>query len=339
MTLTEHRDYYRPFSYPWAFEYYHQQQQMHWLPNEIPLAEDISDWKFKLTKGEKNLVTQILRFFTQGDIDIARGYIERYMQYFKAPEVRMMLCSFANTEAIHTHAYSHLLDTLGLPEAEYQAFHEYKEMENKHEYLFKKHVEQEIEVASQGGTGPFTKIPIYDSLKNIVLDLCKFSAFGEGLQLFSSFVILMNFQRFGKLKGLGQIITWSVRDESLHCEAMIKLFNTLIDENKFIWKSDFKQLIYQTCRDMVDLEDKFIDLAFEMGDIDGLTKDDVKQYVRYLADRRLLQLKLKPNFKVKKNPLSWFDDMLLGNEHGNFFETKVTEYSKGINRGDWADAF
>jgi ribonucleoside-diphosphate reductase beta chain len=320
MSLLSHRSHYKPFEYPWAFDYWKEQQQIHWLPYEIPMAQDISDWKFKLSEEEKNLVTQILRFFTQGDLDISEGYVGEFLPTFGGqPELRMMLSAFSDMETIHVAAYSHLIDTLGLPEAEYEAFRGYSEMVDKHNYLFQKK-------------------PFSGTEHEIARKLAMFSAFGEGLQLFSSFVILMNFQRFGTLKGLGQIVTWSVRDESLHCEGMIKLFNTFIDEHPHLWQDILKADIYQTCRDMVELEDNFIDLAFSMGDIEGLSKDDVKQYVRYLADRRLIQLRLKPNYGVKTNPLKWFDEVLLGNEHGNFFETKVTEYSKGVDRGEWDES-
>lgn len=321
--LTEERTYFKPFKYPWAFDYYLKQHQMHWLPTEVPLADDVADWQRHLTESEKNLITQILRFFTQGDVDIAKGYVEKYLQYFKAPELRMMLSTFASMEAIHAHAYSHLLDTLGLPELEYKAFQEYEEMVNKHEYLF--YIDEEDLWYSPND---------YEIAK----DLAKFSAFGEGLQLFSSFLILMNFQRFGKMKGLGQIVAWSVRDETLHTEAMIQVFNTFIDENPRLWNDDFKREIYQACRDMVDLEDKFIDLAFQAGEIQGLTAEEVKQYIRYIADRRLLQLKLKPNYGVKDNPVVWFEETLNGTEHANFFENRATEYSKGVEH-DWGSAF
>jgi len=165
-------------------------------------------------------------------------------------------------------------------------------------------------------------------------ELAVFSAFGEGLQLFASFIMLLNFQRFGKMKGMCQIVTWSIRDESHHVENMIKLFHSLIDENKHIWNDDFKKTLYDICRDMVMLEDKFIDLAFEQGGVEGLEPDQVKQYIRHIADRRLLQLGLKPNFAVKDNPLPWLDWILNGVEHTNFFENRATEYAKGSMTGD-----
>tara|TARA_X000001382_G_scaffold20669_1_gene12562 strand:+ start:5559 stop:6521 length:963 start_codon:yes stop_codon:yes gene_type:complete len=302
MATTTERSHYKPFDHPWAFDAFVQQNKMHWLPEEVPLSEDILDWNKRLTEGEKDLLTQIFRFFTQGDVDIAKAYCEEYIPLFKKPELRMMLMSFAAMEAVHIHAYSLLLDTVGMPESEYQAFQEYEEMVNKHNYLF------------EGNSSELQKI-------------AKFSAFGEGLQLFSSFAILLNFARHGKMKGMGQIVTWSIRDETLHVESMIKLFHEYLDDNMKLWNDETKARIYQTCRDMVELEDTFIDLAFNVvGELEGLTKEEVKDYVRYLADRRLLQLGLKPNYKIQKNPLPWMEEMLNGVEHANFFDIRATEY-------------
>ena len=313
MSLFKERNYYKPFDYEWAFESYGTMQKMHWLPSEVPLHEDIRDWNERLTKEEKNLINQILKFFTQGDVDIAKAYLDSYIPKFKPPEVRMMLSSFATSEANHAHAYSLLNDTLGEPSLlDFKAFQEYKEMADKHTYLFK-----------DKGEG----------VEGLVRDIACFSAFGEGLQLFASFVMLLNFQRYGRMKGMCQIVTWSIRDETHHVESMIKLFKTLIKENPKIWRDKFKKTIYQTARDMVELEDKFIDLAFEMGGIRGLTSDEVKKYIRYIADRRLLQLSLKPNYGVKDNPLGWLDWVLNGVEHANFFENRATEYNKGATTG------
>ena len=313
MSLFKERNYYKPFDYEWAFESYGTMQKMHWLPSEVPLHEDIRDWNERLTKEEKNLINQILKFFTQGDVDIAKAYLDKYIPKFKPPEVRMMLSSFATSEANHAHAYSLLNDTLGEPSLlDFKAFQEYKEMADKHTYLFK-----------DKGEG----------VEGLVRDIACFSAFGEGLQLFASFVMLLNFQRYGRMKGMCQIVTWSIRDETHHVESMIKLFKTLIKENPKVWTDKFKKTIYQTARDMVELEDKFIDLAFGMGGIRGLTSDEVKKYIRYIADRRLLQLSLKPNYGVKDNPLGWLDWVLNGVEHANFFENRATEYNKGATTG------
>ena len=313
MSLTGTREYYKPFDHPWMFDYYVQQNQMHWFPEDVPLHTDVKDWQ-ELNESEKNLLTQIFRLFTQSDVDVSTGYVDRYMRIFKKPEARMMMGAFNNMESIHQHAYSLLLDTVGMPEIEYKAFSEYSVMLDKHEYI------NNIKVSSK-------------DKKSIAKALAVYSGFTEGLQLFSSFIILLNFPRFGRMKGMGQIITYSIRDESLHVEAMTKLFRDYLLEYIVLWTDDLKKEIYQACRDMVDLEDRFLNLVFEMGNIEGLTQAEMKKYIRYIADRRLLQLGLKPNYNVKDNPLTWLDDVL-GVEHQNFFEGRSTAYMKAGLRGD-----
>ena len=309
---------YKPFRYPWCYEAWQQQQRIHWIPEEVPLGEDTKDWANKLTAEEKNLLTQIFRFFTQADVEVNEGYMEKYMQVFKPTEVKMMLSAFSNMETVHIAAYSLLLDTVGMPETEYSAFLDYEEMANKADYLHNFNIENKREIAKT---------------------LAVYSAFTEGVQLFSSFIILLNFTRYGKMKGMGQIVTWSVRDESLHCESMIKLFRTFIKENRDIWDDDLKHEIYLAATAIVEMEDRFIDLAFEQGGIEGLTPDEVKEYIRYIADRRLIELGMKSIFNVRKNPLEWVDYILNGIEHANFFESRATEYSKAASRGTWEEAF
>ena len=323
MSIFERRDYYKPFAYPFAFERYKDAQKMHWLPEEVPLSEDVIDWNQKLTDAERNLLTQLFRFFTQGDVDINCAYLDRYIPAFPHPEVRMMLSAFSTAEANHAHAYSLLLDTIGMPETEYRAFQQFEEMKDKHEYLFADRVRG-------------------SSIKKLALDLAVFSAFGEGMQLFSSFAILMSFQRRGLMKGMSTIVEWSIRDESLHVESMIEMFHTVISEHPEIWTDSFKALIYQACRDMVVLEDNFIDLAFEMtdkGKIGDITADDCKRYIRYIADRRLLQLGLKPNYGVSENPFDWLDWIMNAETHTNFFENRATDYAKGALSGNWGDVW
>ncbi|MBL4871587.1 MAG: ribonucleotide-diphosphate reductase subunit beta [Robiginitomaculum sp.] len=318
--LLASRDNYKPFHYPMCFERYVAAQNMHWLPSEVPLSDDVDDWNDKLNDAERELLTQLFRFFTQADTDIARAYLERYIPAFKHPEVRMMLSVIATAEANHMHAYSLLIDTIGMPETEYAAFQEYEEMSSKHEYMFSK------------------KVSGLSEREDLALDMAVFSAFGEGMQLFSSFAILMNFQRLGKMKGMSTIIEWSIRDETYHVESMIELFHIFIAENPEIWTDDFKGHIYQACRDMVDLEDKFIDLAFKGGAVEGITPEETKTYIRFIADRRLAQLGLKPNYNIKENPFQWLDFIIGAPTHTNFFEQRSTEYSKEIS-GDWKTAF
>jgi ribonucleoside-diphosphate reductase beta chain len=177
------------------------------------------------------------------------------------------------------------------------------------------------------------------SRRDIAKTMAMFGAFTEGLQLFASFAILMNFPRFNKMKGMGQIVSWSVRDETLHCLSMIRLFNSFVNENPDIWDDELRNEITDSCRTIVGFEDNFIDLAFEQGGIEGLTAEEVKQYIRYIGDRRLQQLNLEPIFGADKNPLPWMDVMMNGAEHTNFFENRATEYSKASTQGTWEDVF
>ncbi len=316
--LLVERHVYKPFLYPWCYEAWLTQQRIHWLPEEVPLAQDVHDWKKTLTPSEKNLVTQIFRFFTQSDVEVNNCYMKHYSQVFGPVEVQMMLSAFSNIETVHIAAYSHLLDTIGMPESEYEAFLKYKEMKDKFDYM------QNVSMSSR---------------RDIAKTMAMFGAFTEGLQLFASFAILMNFPRFNKMKGMGQIVTWSVRDETLHCLSMIKLFNAFIHENQDIWDDELKAEISECCETIIGHEDAFIDLCFEMGPIEGMTPDEVKKYIRFIADRRLQQLNLEPIYGMTKNPLPWMDEMLNGAEHTNFFENRATEYSKASTQGGWEDVF
>ncbi|MGF1627381.1 MAG: ribonucleotide-diphosphate reductase subunit beta [Alphaproteobacteria bacterium] len=318
MSLLDSRPMYKPFSYPWAYDAWLMQQRIHWLPEEVPLADDVKDWHKTLNDSERNLLTQIFRFFTQADVEVNNCYMRHYSRVFQPTEVQMMLAAFSNMETIHIAAYSHLLDTIGMPEVEYQAFLHYKAMKDKYDYM------------QQWGV---------DTPRDIAKTLAVFGGFTEGLQLFASFAILMNFPRFNKMKGMGQIITWSARDETLHTNSIIRLFRTFIDENRSLWDDDLRRDLYRACETIVTHEDAFIDLAFESGAVQGLSGDEVKRYIRYIADRRLTQLNLQPIYRIEKNPLPWMDEMLNGVEHTNFFENRATEYTKAATTGSWEEAF
>jgi ribonucleoside-diphosphate reductase beta chain len=318
--LVEERNYFRPFNYPWAYNAWLTHEQSHWLFGEVPMIEDVKDWKNKLTKEQKHFLTNIFRFFTQGDIDVSGGYVKNYLPYFPQPEVRMMLMGFAAREAVHVAAYSHLIETLGMPDTTYNEFLEYQAMKDKHEYFMNLSLKKQTS-------------------ESIATNIAAFSAFTEGMQLFSSFIMLLNFPRNGIMKGMGQIILWSIVDETQHCEGMIKLFRTYIEENKEIWNDKLKTEIYTIADKMVELEDKFIDLAFQQGPMQNLTSEDVKQYIRYIADRRLISMGLKGIFKVKRNPLLWVETMLNAPGHTNFFENRSTDYAKAALSGTWEDVW
>jgi len=320
LKLTDERSYFKPFNYAWAYDAWLKHEQSHWLHTEVPMNEDVKDWKSKLSDAEKGFLTNIFRFFTQGDIDVAGGYVNNYLPNFPQPEVRMMLAGFAAREALHVAAYSHLIETLGMPESTYNEFLEYEAMKEKHDYL------QELSMETQDKT-------------TIATNIAAFSAFTEGMQLFSSFIMLLNFPRHGKMKGMGQIVTWSIVDETLHAENMIKLFREYVNENIDLWNDSLKGKIYTIAEKMVELEDQFIDLAFAMGAMENLTAEDVKKYIRYICDRRLISLGLKGIFKVKKNPLQWVEEMINAPTHTNFFENRSTDYAKSALTGTWGDVW
>lgn len=312
-SLLEFSESYKPFHHPWAVELSKRHEEIHWVEDEVELSEDVSDWKVKLTGNEKEFITHILRLFTQMDVQVGENYHEFLIPKFKNNEVRNMLASFAAREAIHQRAYALLNDTLGLPDEEFHSFLEYREMSNKIEFMKKNDV---------------------NSHAGLALALAQ-SVFNEGVAVFASFAMLLNFQRFGKMKGMGTIVEWGLRDETLHCQGLAKLFRTLLDEHPRIVNDELKSKIYVMARNVVKLEDRFINSAFSKHEITGVTKEGVKGYIRWITDRRLLQLGMKTNWKQKENPLPWMDWLINGASHDNFFEKRVTEYSVTGMTGGW----
>jgi ribonucleoside-diphosphate reductase beta chain len=224
-----------------------------------------------------------------------------------------MLASFAAREGVHQRAYALLNDTLGLPDEEYHKFLEYSEMTDKIDFMKKN------DTSTQTG---------------IALALAQ-SVFNEGVSLFGSFVMLLNFQRFGKMKGMGTVVEWSIRDETIHVTGNAKTFRQFCEEHPRIVNDELKSKIYEMAHNVVLLEEKFINLAFRRNDIEGLAKEDVLKYIKHITDRRLLQLGMKTKFRQKDNPLPWLDWILNGASHDNFFEKRVTEYSVNGMSGDW----
>ena len=317
-SLLKFSETYKPFYYPWAVEITTRHEKVHWIEDEVDLAEDVSDWKGgKVTESEKDYITNILRLFTQADVAVGQNYYDQLIPKFKNNEVRNMLGSFANREAIHQRAYALLNETLGLPPEEYHAFLEYSEMSDKIDFMMDSNT---------------------STHKGLALAMAK-SVMNEGIALFASFVMLLNFQRFGKMKGMGKVVEWSIRDESIHVEGIAKLFRQFCTEYPRIVDDEFKAAIYEMARLSVKLEDKFVQMTYKMGAPEGLEASDVKTYIRYITDRRLLQLGLKPNFKVKENPLPWLEWVLNGADHTNFFENRVTEYEVAGLSGTWDDAY
>lgn len=310
MALLDPRPTYAPFEYDQAYSYWELQQQSHWLHTEINMSSDINDWKMKLTEAEKSVIGHILKGFTQSEVFIQEYWGQNVGKWFKKPEIQMMAATFSSFESIHAVSYAYLNQSLGLED--FSAF--------LHEPSAKAKIDRLIETKSK------TK-------EEIARSLAIFSAFNEGVNLFSSFAILLNFSRFNKMKGLGQIIAFSIKDESLHSEAGCWLFRTLISEYPEIWTDELKKEIYEAARVTVELEDNFIDRAFAFGEVEGISASDVKAFIRHRTNTKLQDLSLKTNWKnVDKDALdrmSWFDQLSAGVSHTDFFAQRISDYSKG----------
>lgn len=310
MPLLKPRVEYAPFEYEQAYRYWELQQQSHWLHTEIAMASDINDWKTTLTEAEKNVIGNILKGFTQSEVFIGEYWSSMVSNWFKKPEIQLMSAAFSSMESIHAVAYAYLNQSLGLED--FSAF--------LHEPTAKSKIDRLI--TTKGKTK-----------KEIARSLAIFSAFNEGVNLFSSFAVLLNFSRFNKMKGLGQIIAFSIKDESLHSEAGCWLFRQLVQEYPEIWDDELKKEVYQAARDTVELEDAFIDKVFELGDIEGLTAKDLKAFIRHRTNTKLNDLGLKKNYtNINKEALermNWFDVLSAGVSHADFFAQRVTDYSKG----------
>ena len=291
---------YKPLQYPQAEEYRLQSENIHWIVSEVEMTKDVEDYK-KASKEEQEFIKNILSIFTQSDFNVATGYLP-LINEIKNNEVRGMLTSFMAREFIHQEGYAHLNESLGFSDNYYSDFLLHRETSEKNIFM------QGTPIGNFG----------IKLAKGILL---------EGISLFGSFIMLKNFERVGKYPGMCTINEWSLRDETLHIEGNAWLFRTWCNENSNLINDEFKASIYSLARKIVRLEKSFIDFAFGSYQPTGLNKEDVKRYIEFIADRRLIQLGLKGNFKVKENPLPWFDEITNGSSFANFFEKRVTDYS------------
>jgi ribonucleoside-diphosphate reductase beta chain len=314
--ITELRPHYKPFEYQTAFEFYKDQHRAHWLADEVPLSSDLNDWKLKLSESEKSLIGNILKSFAQTETYVNDYWATKVAVWFPKHEIKAMACAFADFESIHAEAYARLNEELGLDD--FQAFMEDEEAKAKIDRL----------VELPGNT-----------LREKALSLAIFSAFTEGVNLFSSFAVLMSFQLRNLMKGTGQIVEWSVRDESLHSKAGCWLFRTLMEENPELDNPMMTIDIYEACEISVGLEFDFIDKAFEMGEIEGLNKNQLKNFIKERANQKLIELGYNPLYNdIDPNLLKqmeWFGHLTSGKTHQDFFAGRVTDYSKST--ADWSD--
>jgi len=314
--LTEPRHFYKPFEYQQAFEFYKNQHRAHWLADEVPLASDLNDWRLNLNESEKNLIGNILKSFAQTEVHVNDYWSGKISQWFPKPEIVAMAGSFGAFEAIHAEAYARLNDELGLDD--FQAFMEDEASRNK--------IERLLETPSE-------------TLEEKALALAIFSAFTEGVNLFSSFAILMSFQLRNLLKGTGQIVAWSVRDESLHSKAGCWLYQTLLEEFPELNTTAMRDQVIEACNLSVKLEFDFIDKAFEMGNIEGLTKEQLKNFIKARANDKMKELGYNPVYNdidpSLLKQMEWFGHLTSGVEHQDFFSQRPSSYAKSV--GDWSD--
>jgi ribonucleoside-diphosphate reductase beta chain len=314
--ITELRPHYKPFEYQIAFEFYKDQHRAHWLADEVPLSSDLNDWKLKLTESEKNLIGNILKSFAQTEVHVNDYWSSKVSQWFPKPEIVAMTSTFGAFEAIHAEAYARLNEELGLDD--FQAFLEDEAAKNK--------IERLLETKSE-------------TLEEKAQSLAIFSAFTEGVNLFSSFAILMSFQLRNLMKGTGQIVEWSVRDESLHSKAGCWLFRTLLEENPELNTTELRNKVIEACELSVHLEFYFIDKAFELGDIENLNKEQLKNFIKQRANDKMIELgypaiynDIDPNLLKQ---MEWFGHLTGGKTHQDFFAGRVTSYAK--SNADWSD--
>ena len=314
--ITELRPHYKPFEYQTAFEFYKDQHRAHWLADEVPLSSDLNDWKLKLSESEKSLIGNILKSFAQTETYVNDYWATKVAVWFPKHEIKAMACAFADFESIHAEAYARLNEELGLDD--FQAFMEDEEAREK--------IDRLVELPG-------------DTLEDKALSLAIFSAFTEGVNLFSSFAILMSFQLRNLMKGTGQIVEWSVRDESLHSRAGCWLFNKLLEEQPELNTSEMRDNVIEACNISVKLEFDFIDKAFEMGAVEGLNVDQLKNFIKARANEKMIELgynaiynDIDPNLLKQ---MDWFGHLTSGKTHQDFFAGRVTKYSKSA--ADWSD--
>lgn len=313
--LLKKREVFAPFEYEQAYEYWLQQQQSHWIHSEIGLSGDIQNWKMNLTEAERHLIGMTLKGFIQAEILVGDYWTQKVYNFFPKPEIAMMAMTFGAWESTHMKSYAYLNESLGLED--YDAF--------LYEPAVKAKLDRLVDTTGK-------------SKEDIAKSLAVFSAFTEGVSLFSSFAILLSFAPRGLMRGVGKIIEFSVRDESLHSNAGCWLFRTFVSENPDLLTDELKREIYQAGRDTWKLEEAFIDKAFEYGDIEGLTKAQLKNFIRHRINVKLGDIGFKAEYDDINDELlkdmEWFDLMTIGVEHEDFFSNRVSSYAKAIHSAD-----
>lgn len=321
---------FKPFEYPdYYTEGWLKQAQAFWLHTEIPMQGDVKDWNEHLTKEEKNLVGNILLGFAQTECAVSDYWTTMVTKWFPKHEIKQMAMMFGSQETIHATAYSYLNETLGLDD--FSAFLHEPAIAEKFELLTQTSADWTHEDLD---TNPKAR-------KEVARSLAIFSAFAEGVSLYSSFAVLYSFQMRNLLKGIGQQMKWSVRDESLHSKMGCQLFREMCNEFPDL-KEASKETIQEAARLIVELESRFIDKMFEMGDLENLSASDLKEFIKARTNTKLQELGYEGIFeynKKKAENLEWFYHLTGGLTHTDFFAIRPTDYSKAGEGEDWGDLF
>jgi ribonucleoside-diphosphate reductase beta chain len=311
------------------------QMQAFWLHTEIPMQGDVKDWKENLKPHEKNLVGNILLGFAQTECAVSDYWTGMVTKWFPKHEIKQMAICFGSQETIHATAYSYLNETLGLED--FEAFMHEPEIKEKFEYLTKVSADWTPEQLKENPK----------AREEVGRSLAIFSAFAEGVSLYSSFAVLYSFQMRNLLKGIGQQMKWSVRDESLHSKMGCTLFRHMCEEYPTLLES-VRDEIQTAAKLMVEMELKFIDKMFEMGNLENLNAVDLKEFIKQRANEKLAELGYNPMpggdfyFEVDKessSKLEWFYHLTGGHTHTDFFAMRPTDYSKAGEGEDWGDIF
>ena len=311
-----------PFKYKWAWDKYLATCANHWMPQEVNMSRDIALWKTPngLTEDERRLVCRNLGFFVTADSLAANNIVLGTYRHITAPECRQFLLRQAFEEAIHTHAYQYITESLGLDEAEiFNAYHEIKSIRDKDEFLI-----PFIDTL----TDPHFKTGTPENDQKLLRSLIVFACLMEGLFFYVGFVQILALGRQNKMTGAAEQYQYILRDESMHCNFGIDLINQIKLENPHLWTPEFRDDIRQQFKRAVDLEYAYAEDTMPRGVL-GLNASMFKGYLRFIANRRAQQIGLDPLFPNEENPFPWMSEMIDLKKEKNFFETRVTEYQTG----------
>ena len=317
---------FKPFEYPVYYtEGWLKQAQAFWLHTEISMQGDVKDWNENLQPHEKNLVGNILLGFAQTECAVSDYWTGMVTKWFPKHEIKQMAMIFGSQETIHATAYSYLNETLGLED--FKAFLHEPAIAEKFEHLTSVEADYTPEDLATNAR----------ARREVARSLAIFSAFAEGVSLYSSFAVLYSFQMRNLLKGIGQQMKWSVRDESLHSKMGCQLFRHMCEEYPSL-KDEVRSEVEHAAELMVQMEHKFIDKMFEMGDLENMKADDLKHFIIKRANEKLVELGYEPKFSYddqKASELDWFYHLTGGHTHTDFFAIRPTDYSKAGEDENW----